>query len=71
MNELKELLENIEGSYDNFVNAILYYAGKNTSRLDIVLNYIKNNPHTTSSDVVFFVSEQPDFSEDAAYMQVG
>lgn len=32
--------------------------------------YIKENPGAKSSDIVKFISEQSDFYEDAAYMQV-
>ena len=71
MKELTELLNNIDGSYSDFVNAIVHYTAKNDSRLERVLGFIKDNPNANSSDVVRFVSEQPDFAEDAAYIQVG
>ena len=71
MTELTEVLQNIDGSYTDFVNAMLFYAGKKPERLKNLLDFIKNNPNANSSDVVHFVSEQPDFAEDAAYMQVG
>ena len=70
MVELRELLENIEDSYKDFVEAICHYAQKSPSRLEILLEYIKTNPSVKSSDVVRFVSDQPDFYEDAAFMQV-
>lgn len=38
---------------------------------NLVSFYIKNTPNLKSSDVVRFVSEQNDFFEDAAYMEVG
>ena len=69
MNELAALLNNIEDSYFDFVSAILHYAEKKPARLEAVLGYIKENPDIKSSDVVKFVSDQPDFFEDAAYIQ--
>jgi hypothetical protein len=71
MNELSELLNNIEDSYFDFVSAILHYAEKKPSRLDTVVKYIKTHPNVKSADVVKFVSDQPDFFEDAAYTKVG
>ena len=70
MVELRELLEHIEDSYKDFVDAICHYAQKSPSRLEILLEYLKANPSVKSSDVVRFVSDQPDFYEDAAFMQV-
>ncbi len=71
MNELKDLLENVEDSYHSFTTAMLHYAGKNSSRRDKLIDFIKTNPNAKSSDIVRFVSDQPDFAEDAAYMSVG
>ena len=71
MKELTELLNAIEDSYFDFVSAILHYAEKKESRREILLAYLKENPNVKSSDVVKFVSDQPDFFEDAAYGKVG
>lgn len=68
MNELEQLLINIDRSYPDFVGAILQYAHKKPERLQAVLDYIKKHPEANSSDVVLFVSRQPDFMEDAAYI---
>lgn len=71
MEELAGLLNMVEDSYFDFVSAILYYAEKKPERLEAVLGYLKENPNARSADVVVFVSNQPDFFEDAAYIQVG
>ena len=71
MNELSALLNAIEDSYYDFVSAVLHYAGKKESRQKTLISYIKANPGLSSSDVVKFVSDQPDFYEDAAYMNAG
>ena len=70
MNELKDLLLNIEDSYYDFVSGILNYAERKESGQKKLIEFIKSNPDVKSSDVVKFVSDQPDFYEDAAYMQV-
>ena len=66
MEELTALLNGIEDSYFDFVLAMQQYARKKPSRLETLINYMKNNPNAKSSDVINFVSEQPDFYEDAA-----
>ena len=71
MNELTELLNGIDDKYYDFVSAILHYAEKKESRQKILLSFLRENPGVRSSDVVKFVSDQPDFFEDAAYMSVG
>lgn len=68
--ELCMLLNSIDGAYFDFVSAIMFYAEKKSERLEKVLEYIKNNPGVNTSDVVKFVSDQPDFYEDAAYQNV-
>lgn len=70
MEELTELLNEIEDSYEDFVLAITHYSKKNTSRLDAVLDFLRDNPYAKSSDVIGFVSNQSDFVEDAAYVKV-
>ena len=67
MEELKELektLNNISDSYYDFVNAVLNYTQKKKSRLDIVKQYIEDNPNASSSDILAFISSQDDFYED-------
>lgn len=71
MGELSALLNEIEDSYFDFVSAILHYAEKKPERQEALLSFLHGNPAASSSDVVRFVSDQPDFHEDAAYMQVG
>ena len=68
MDELRTMLEAIEDSYVDFVEAMVRYASKKPSRLNVLLDYMKRNPLAHSSDVVKIVSEQKDFWEDAAYM---
>lgn len=66
---LREMLENVEDSYDSFVGAIMQYANKKESRTKAIIEYMKANPGLKSSDIIEFVSVQPDFMEDAAHPQ--
>ena len=70
MEELTALLNAIDDSYYDFVSAMINYAAKKPTRQKLLVDYIKNTPNLKSSDVVRFVSEQNDFFEDAAYMEV-
>ena len=70
MKELELLLNNVSDTYVDFVTGIMQYARKKQSRLDAVFGYIKDNPNATSSDIVYFVSIQPDFYENAARQNV-
>ena len=69
--KLSELLNGIEDAYYDFVSAILHYAEKKESRQRALIAFIASNPGVKSSDVIRFVSDQPDFIEDASYMSVG
>ena len=71
MEELTALLNAIDDSYYDFVSAMINYAAKKPTSQKLLVDYIKNTPNLKSSDVVRFVSEQNDFFEDAAYMEVG
>ena len=65
--ELKERLENVPDAYPDFVEATIYYARKKPERMKAVMGYLSGHPGALSSDIVEFVSKQPDFMEDAAY----
>jgi hypothetical protein len=67
MNELKELLNSVEDTYDDFVLGVCHYVRMKPERLEKVLNYIKSNPEALSSDIILFISMQSDFMEDASY----
>lgn len=71
MDELTALLNGIEDSYYDFVSAILHYAEKKKSRMNVLVQFIKEHPGVKTSEVVKFVSDQEDFYEDAAHMKVG
>ena len=60
-------LNNVADSYYGFVVAVLTYVKNKESRLEMVEDFMDNNPAALSSDILEFISEQDDFYEDAAY----
>ncbi len=62
--ELKERLENVPDAYPDFVEGTIYYARKKPERMKAVMGYLSGHPDALSSDIVEFVSKQPDFMED-------
>lgn len=64
MEELLSKLEQIPNSYRSFVMGVMAYARKKPERVDVLLDYINNNDELTCSDIVKYVSLQPDFYED-------
>ena len=64
MNELTKMLNNVSDSYYDFVVAALSYAKKKEPRIQLLKDFLSNNPDTTSSEVLSFISEQQDFYED-------
>ena len=71
LNQLKTRLLHVEGAYHSFIVGIMVYAEKKQSRIDAIAHFLDENPGATTSDVVSFVSDQPDFYEDAAPVKVG
>ena len=70
MDELITLLNRIEDAYYDFVSAMVRYAEKKPERLERLMNYVRDRlPDLTSADVIEFVSGQPDFYEDAAFVR--
>ena len=64
LDEVLSKLCAIPDSYEGFVQGIYTYVRKKPERLEKVMNYINKNKEVTSSDVVEYVMQQPDFHED-------
>ena len=63
MDELYVKLNAIPDSYFGFVMGIISYAKRKPECLNKVLSFLNEATDPTSSDVVQFVMEQPDFHE--------
>ena len=67
MEELTMMLNNVEDSYIDFTEAVLLYVKKKQSRFDTVKAFMDEHPEALSSDILWFISNQPDFFEDGIY----
>ncbi len=64
MEELYCKLNDVSDSYFDFIVSILAYAKKKKERLENILKYLDENPNANTTDIIYFVSKQPDFQED-------
>ncbi|MCR5801575.1 MAG: hypothetical protein K6G57_04515 [Lachnospiraceae bacterium] len=58
MRELKTLLINISDSYYDFVESMMDEARKSEDRKNALLDFLRNNPKTTTSDVISYVVDE-------------
>lgn len=63
MEELVNKLNSIPDSYFGFVAGVVAYVKKKPSRIDKVMAYLNENDGLSSSDVLKFIADQPDFNE--------
>ena len=63
MEELISKLNAIPNSYFGFVAGIVTYVKQKPSRLDNMLQFLNCSDILTTSDVVKYVMDQPDFHE--------
>jgi len=54
MDELRKLLENVSDSYKDFVDGLCSLA-KEYDEIDILIDYIKENPEANSSEIIHFM----------------
>lgn len=65
MEQLIRRLNSLPNSYYEFVDSVVDYAKAKNSHLELLLNYVDNNESATPSDIIRFISYQPDFFEDS------
>lgn len=63
MEEFAIALQKVSDSYDDFVIGVMAYVKKKPEHLDDVKKFMENNPKASSSDILKFISDQPDFFE--------
>ena len=63
MNDFRELLKNVDRSYDGFVHAVISYVRTpgNEAKQAMIEEFIKDHPKANSSDVLRFMIEETDF----------
>ncbi|MCQ2515479.1 MAG: hypothetical protein MJ094_01285 [Saccharofermentans sp.] len=64
MDNLIKRLYAVPDSYFEFVDSIIDYASSDASHYTLIMNYLNNNKESTSSDILYFISTQPDFFDD-------
>ena len=52
MEELRQLLLQVSDSYSDFVHGVMLDARDNPDRLDDIIQFIKDNPEATTSDII-------------------
>ena len=63
MTEFREMLNNVNRSYTDFVHAVMTYVNTpgNEKKRFMIEEYIRSNPTANSSDVLQFIVEKTDF----------
>ena len=64
MEELITKLNAIPNSYFEFVDTVVEYAEEKEAHLRMLIEYLNNTPSATPSDVLKFITFQPDFFDD-------
>ena len=64
-------LDRVPGSYFGFVAGVVTYARKKPERLRTVLEFLASSDELSTSDIVRFISNQPDFFEDMVSQEIG
>jgi len=70
MEQLIQRLNFIPNSYYEFVDSVVDYAESKESHLKILMEFLDKNPSATPSDIIKFITFQPDFFEDSAPMDL-
>ncbi|MBP5262045.1 MAG: hypothetical protein J6Z43_07970 [Clostridiales bacterium] len=61
MEDLIRKLNNVNGTFQDFVIGVVLYAREDPSHIGLISDYIDNNPEASTSDILMFISQQPDF----------
>lgn len=56
-------LKTIPGTYIDFIAGVVAYARKSLGGVEAVLNYMDMTDDLTTSDIIRFISVQPDFRD--------
>lgn len=65
--EFRKRLDSVPDVYDGFKAAVMTHVKFKESRLEVVNKYMDNNPTASTSDILEYISDQPDFYEDTAW----
>lgn len=65
MEQLISRLNQIPNAYFEFVDSMVDYAEIKESHFTLLMEFLDNNPSATPSDIIKFVSFQPDFFDNS------
>ena len=63
MKDLVMKLGNIPNAYDDFILGVINYAKRDKKNIKKISEYIDAKDNITTSDVIKYISEQPEFKE--------
>lgn len=63
MKELIGMLNKVSASDDNFRPRVMRYAATSRVRKEMVMDYLSQNEHVSSSQIIEFITNQPDFDD--------
>lgn len=66
MKELIKQLSNISDAYDDFILGVMNYVKRDSSHVELLNSFLRDNSDITSSDVIAFIISQPDFHKYSA-----
>ena len=66
MEELKGLLKDVPDAYSDFIVAMTEYAAYSAERQERLHAFLIGHPGARTADIIGYVSDQPDFYDDAA-----
>lgn len=69
MKNLMKKISDIPDVYDDFVSGVINYAKKEPSHVEILNDYLDNGRDLTTSEVVEFIIQQPDFHNFSATLK--
>lgn len=58
LKDLRECLESVSDSYDDFVEGGIMAANNHTEYAEKLIAYIKENPDSTTSDIIKYETEE-------------
>lgn len=66
MEQLISRLNLMKDSYYEFVDSVADYAEKSREHYELIMHFLDDNQFATPSDVIKYISFQPDFFADSA-----
>lgn len=69
MDELVNKINSIEDVYDDFVRGVINYAKRKPEHITTLNKFLDSNKDITTSDVVEFITMQPDFHNYSAIIE--